>query len=214
MKQYRGFRTVGELQSKRKDKWTVFSGIAAVFVLFAILTGLGYLDSPSAELWEQTALHGISYRSLIVLVLISMGSLFGMIGLLLLADRYKKIGYHVKIALFSFVCGLLCGGTGVNLLLNLNRLLADKSSIQKKYKVTGINFQRKNRTVLFVPNLLLDCRILEAVSTDNPEEKLYFHVPTNTQAAIGCTLHTTVRNGIFGWKVVEHIGYNCKEVYP
>lgn len=214
MKKYKRFVTTGELRDKRKERREYVFLILAVIIILAGLLGIGYLNIPSERLLQQTALRGITYRPLLVLVMAVMGSLLCAVALLLLADRSKKIGYYVKIAVFCIAFGALFGGSGFNLLLIINRWLADKTPVQKEYKVTGIRFQKRNKPLNYkAPNYSLDCRIVETVCPDNPQARYYFHVPTDTQVAMGCTLHVTERNGIFGWKVVERIEYDCKELF-
>ena len=148
-----------------------------------------------------------------MLVMAVMGGLLCIIGLLLFADRNKGIGHYVKVVSYSLAFGMLFGGLGFNLLLNINDWLADKTPVRKEYRVTDINFLKRNKSWRKVPNYSLDCRIVETVCPDNFQVKYYFHMPINMQVTTGCTFFVTERNGIFGWKVVDGIEYDRNELF-
>ena len=213
MKRYRRFVTTGELRNKRNRRRKYLFGILIVVIFFIGLLGIGYLNIPNERLLGQTVLRGITYLPLLGLVMAVMGGLLCIIGLLLLIERNKGIGQYVKIVSYSLAFGMLFGGLGFNLLLNINCWLADKTPVRKEYRVTDIDFLKKNKSWTKVPNYSLDCRIVETVCPDNPQVRYYFHLPIDTQVAMGCTLFVTERNGIFGWKTVDSIEYNCNAFF-
>lgn len=89
--------------------------------------------------------------------------------------------------------------------------MADDASVQAEYRVTKVRFQRPNNSSRYRA-FLPECRVLQAESIGNPGEQLYFHVPIDAQVAVGCTLHVTLHNGIFGWKVVNELSVDCQEL--
>ncbi|EEF91924.1 hypothetical protein BACCELL_00430 [Bacteroides cellulosilyticus DSM 14838] len=101
---------------------------------------------------------------------------------------------------------MLFHGMGINLLLNMNRWLASKTPVRKEYRVTEIRFLKPNKLARY-RTILPECRILKAVDQDNPDDCLYFHVPINAQVVMGCILHVTIKNGIFGWKAVDELEF-------
>lgn len=213
MRKYRRFVTTGELRNKRNERREYLLGIMMVVIILVGLLGIGYLNIPNERLLGQTVLRGITYLPLLMLVMAVMGGLLCIIGLLLFADRNKGIGHYVKVVSYSLAFGMLFGGLGFNLLLNINDWLADKTPVRKEYRVTDINFLKRNKSWRKVPNYSLDCRIVETVCPDNFQVKYYFHIPINMQVTTGCTFFVTERNGIFGWKVVDGIEYDCNELF-
>ena len=123
-----------------------------------------------------------------------------------LPDKYTKVGYYLKTIAFGIVIGMLFHGMGVNLLLNMNHWLASRTPVRKEYRVTEIRFLKPNKLARY-RTILPECRILKAVDQDNPDDCLYFHVPINAQVAMGCILHVTIKNGIFGWKAVDELEF-------
>ena len=178
---YRRITTTGQIREKKKERRQSIYVWLIVIVILAILVGVGYLATPSTVLLQQTAFRGISYRPLMAFVMLFTAIFIIVIGILL-ADKYTKVGYYLKTIAFGIVIGMLFHGMGVNLLLNMNHLA-------------------RYRTIL------PECRILKAVDQDNPDDCLYFHVPINAQVAMGCILHVTIKNGIFGWKAVDELEF-------
>lgn len=182
-----------------------------MIVILAILVGVGYLATPSTVLLQQTAFRGISYRTLMAFVMLFTAILVIVIGILL-ADKYTKVGYYLKTIACGIVIGMLFHGMGINLLLNMNHWLASKTPVRKEYRVTEIRFLKPNKLARY-RTILPECRILKAVDQDNSDDCLYFHVPIDTQVAMGCVLHVTIKNGIFGWKAVDELAVDCKELH-
>lgn len=180
-------------------------------MILAILVGVGYLATPSTVLLQQTAFRGISYRPLMAFVMLFTAILVIVIGILL-ADKYTKFGYYLKTIACGIVIGMLFHGMGINLLLNMNRWLASKTPVRKEYRVTEIRFLKPNKLARY-RTILPECRILKAVGQDNPDDCLYFHVPIDTQVAMGCVLHVTIKNGFFGWKSVDELAVDCRELH-
>ena len=88
----------------------------------------------------------------------------------------------------------------------MNHWLASRTPVRKEYRVTEIRFLKPNKLARY-RTILPECRILKAVDQDNPDDSLYFHVPINAQVAMGCILHVTIKNGIFGWKAVDELEF-------
>ncbi|MCS3169193.1 hypothetical protein NXY49_12325 [Bacteroides fragilis] len=174
MRKYRRFVTTGELRNKRNERREYLFGIMMVVIILVGLLGIGYLNIPNERLLGQTVLRGITYLPLLMLVMAVMGGLLCIIGLLLFADRNKGIGHYVKVVSYSLAFGMLFGGLGFNLLLNINDWLADKTPVRKEYRVTDINFLKRNKSWRKVPNYSLDCRIVETVCPDNFQGEILF----------------------------------------
>ena len=208
---YRRITTTGQIREKKKERrQTIYVGLI-VIVILAILVGVGYLATPSTVLLQQTAFRGISYRPLMAFVMLFTAILVIVIGILL-ADKYTKFGYYLKTIACGIVIGMLFHGMGINLLLNMNRWLASKTPVRKEYRVTEIRFLKPNKLARY-RTILPECRILKAVGQDNPDDCLYFHVPIDTQVAMGCVLHVTIKNGFFGWKSVDELAVDCRELH-
>lgn len=156
MRKYRRFVTTGELRNKRNERREYLFGIMMVVIILVGLLGIGYLNIPNERLLGQTVLRGITYLPLLMLVMAVMGGLLCIIGLLLFADRNKGIGHYVKVVSYSLAFGMLFGGLGFNLLLNINDWLADKTPVRKEYRVTDINFLKRNKSWRKVPNFWLE----------------------------------------------------------
>lgn len=208
---YRRITTTGQIREKKKERRQTIYVWLIVIVILAILVGVGYLATPSTVLLQQTAFRGISYRPLMAFVMLFTAILVIVIGILL-ADKYTKFGYYLKTIACGIVIGMLFHGMGINLLLNMNHWLASKTPVRKEYRVTEIRFLKPNKLARY-RTILPECRILKAVGQDNPDDCLYFHVPIDTQVAMGCVLHVTIKNGIFGWKAVDELAVDCKELH-
>ena len=178
---YRRITTTGQIREKKKERRQSIYVWLIVIVILAILVGVGYLATPSTVLLQQTAFRGISYRPLMAFVMLFT-------------------------AIFVIVIGMLFHGMGVNLLLNMNHWLASRTPVRKEYRVTEIRFLKPNKLARY-RTILPECRILKAIDQDNPDDCLYFHVPINAQVAMGCILHVTIKNGIFGWKAVDELEF-------
>lgn len=200
---YKRITTTGEIREKKKERRQTIYVWLIVIVILAILVGVGYLATPSTALLQQTAFRGISYRPLTALVMIFTAILIIIIGVLL-ADKYTKVGYYLKTIACGIAIGMLFHGMGINLLLNMNRWLANQTPVRKEYIVTEIHFLMPNKSARFRA-ILPECKILKAANRDNPDDYLYFHVPIDTQVDMGGILHVTIKNGIFGWKVVDEL---------
>mgnify|MGYP000284943767 FL=1 len=208
---YRRITTTGQIREKKKERRQNIYVWLIVIVILAILVGVGYLATPSTVLLQQTAFRGISYRPLMAFVMLFTAILVIVIGILL-ADKYTKFGYYLKTIACGIVIGMLFHGMGINLLLNMNRWLASKTPVRKEYRVTEIRFLKPNKLARY-RTILPECRILKAVGQDNPDDCLYFHVPIDTQVAMGCVLHVTIKNGFFGWKSVDELAVDCRELH-
>ena len=208
---YRRITTTGQILEKKKERRQTIYVWLIVIVILAILVGVGYLATPSTVLLQQTAFRGISYRPLMAFVMLFTAILVIVIGILL-ADKYTKFGYYLKTIACGIVIGMLFHGMGINLLLNMNRWLASKTPVRKEYRVTEIRFLKPNKLARY-RTILPECRILKAVGQDNPDDCLYFHVPIDTQVAMGCVLHVTIKNGFFGWKSVDELAVDCRELH-
>ena len=202
---YRRITPTGQIREKKKERRQSIYVWLIVIVILAILVGVGYLATPSTVLLQQTAFRGISYRPLMAFVMLFTAIFIIVIGILL-ADKYTKVGYYLKTIAFGIVIGMLFHGMGVNLLLNMNHWLASRTPVRKEYRVTEIRFLKPNKLARY-RTILPECRILKAVDQDNPDDSLYFHVPINAQVAMGCILHVTIKNGIFGWKAVDELEF-------
>lgn len=87
---YRRITTTGQIREKKKERRQTIYVWLIVIVIMAILTGVGYLATPSTSLLQQTAFRGISYRPLTALVMLFTAILIIVIGVLL-ADKYTKV---------------------------------------------------------------------------------------------------------------------------
>ena len=67
---YRRITTTGQIREKKKERRQTIYVWLIVIVIMAILTGVGYLATPSTSLLQQTAFRGISYRPLTALVML------------------------------------------------------------------------------------------------------------------------------------------------
>lgn len=208
---YRRIKTTGQIREKKKERRQTIYAWLIVIVILAIFVGVGYLAAPSTVLLQQTAFRGISYRPLMAFVMLFTAILVIVIGILL-ADKYTKVGYYLKTIACGIAIGMFFHGMGINLLLNMNRWLASKTPVRKEYRVTEIRFLKPNKLARY-RTILPECRILKAVDQDNPDDCLYFHVPIDTQVAMGCVLHVTIKNGIFGWKSVDELAVDCRELH-
>lgn len=207
---YRRITTTGEIREKKKERRQTIYVWLIMIALLAILAGMGYLATPSTILLQQTAFRGISYRPLTALVMLFTAILIIAIGILL-ADKYTKVGYYLKTIACGIAMGMLFHGMGINLLLNMNHWFANETPVRKEYRVTEIRFLKPNKSARY-RTILPECRILKAVDRNNPNDCLYFHVPINTRVAMGCLLHVTIKNGIFGWKAVDELTVDCRDV--
>ena len=136
--------------------------------------------------------------------------LFIVIGVLA-ANKGARLSYYLKTLGWSITLGVFLHSIGISLLLHTNRWLADDTPVRTEYRVTEVRFQRDNKAAryhVFMPQ----CRVLQAERIGSPDECLYFHVPIDTRVAAGCTLHVTIRNGIFGWKQVDGLTVDCREL--
>ena len=127
MRKYRRFVTTGELRNKRNERREYLFGIMMVVI---ILVGAVGHRLPEYSKRETVGANGIARHHLpplLMLVMAVMGGLLCIIGLLLFADRNKGIGHCVKVVSYSLAFGMLFGGLGFNLLLNINDWLADKT---------------------------------------------------------------------------------------
>ena len=190
---YRRITTTGQIREKKKERRQTIYVWLIVIVILAILVGVGYLATPSTVLLQQTAFRGISYRPLMAFVMLFTAILVIVIGILL-ADKYTKFGYYLK----TIACGIVIGML--------------KTPVRKEYRVTEIRFLKPNKLARY-RTILPECRILKAVGQDNPDDCLYFHVPIDTQVAMGCVLHVTIKNGFFGWKSVDELAVDCRELH-
>ena len=207
---YRRFTTVGELREKRKDRKETVGCLlilTGALILFVVLL---YLLSPDRALLNSTALCGVSYRQLILIMMLTTAIFITIIGVLA-ANKGTPFSYYLKTLGWSFAIGFFLHGIGISLLLHTNRWMADDASVQAEYRVTKVRFQRANNSSRYRA-FLPECRVLQAESIGNPGEQLYFHVPIDAQVAVGCTLHVTLHNGIFGWKVVNELSVDCQEL--
>jgi len=210
MKSYRKFTTVGEQRAKQQDRKQTIGCFLILIVACVLLAGLLYLLSPSGALLGSTALCGVSYRQLMLIVMFVTTILFIVIGALA-ANKGAPLSYYLKTLGWSIALGIFLHSIGISLLLHTNRWLADDTPVRAEYRVTEVHFQRPNRGAryhVFMPQ----CRVLQAERIGSPGERLYFHVPIDAQVAVDCTLHVTIRNGIFGWKQVDGLVVDCREL--
>lgn len=209
MKSSRPFTTVGELREKRKERKGI---VAALLVLLIAIGGISLLVilifSPNTDKLYHTAFSGIDYRLLSVTVMLTLGILFTGI-CILLAD--KRIGWKgfLKIFLYSLVAGIVCHTLVISLLLNLNLWMADGQTYEKEYQITEVRTQEPSQSGYSrysLHFLLPDLKELKVADPDAPGKFLYFHVRPDSAIDTGDKLKVTLRNGIFGWKVVEEVG--------
>lgn len=92
---YRRFTTVGELREKRKDRKETVGCLlilTGALILFVVLL---YLLSPDRALLNSTALCGVSYRQLILIMMLTTAIFITIIGVLA-ANKGTPFSYYLK----------------------------------------------------------------------------------------------------------------------
>lgn len=217
MKSSRPLTTVGELREKRKERK---STIVAWLIILAVIGGIMLLAvvlfSPDTDTIYRTALRGIDYRLLSVLVMLLLGVLFtGICFFILRADKKRAtLKAYLKVIPYTVIAGVVCHVLAVNLLLNLNRWMADEEAYEREYEVLEVRTQEPSKYGYFRYNLrflLPALKELKVAQPAAPGTFLYVHLRPDSPIETGQWLKVRLRDGIFGWKVVESVSLKDRE---